>query len=279
MSRKDKSKKLILIGAGVFLAVGVIAGSAWWWQNSQFSPNIVAIADGQEVTELETMKIIGGMGKFGEKKFSDLAEQERIAVVREIVAQKKILDLAKKHTIDQNPDVKQRIQDFTETLMREAFLMQTAVGSISEEAIKKHYQTLSDDLKGKEEIHVRHILVKSEKEARDVLKALESKEFAEVARAHSLDAASAPNGGDLGYIIAGKMVESFDKAVNNLKKGKVSEPVQTPFGWHIIKMEDRRDAKPAPYERVKERIRQDLAQRNVRVYIENLVKDVKIELK
>ena len=108
-----------------------------------------------------------------------------------------------------------------------------------------------------EEVHARHILVKTEDEAKDVIKQLDAgKDFAELAKEKSTDP-NKDDGGDLGYFTRGRMVKEFEDAAFSLEKGTYSKtPVKTDFGYHVIKVEDKRDAPPPPFEQVQDQVRQ-----------------------
>jgi peptidyl-prolyl cis-trans isomerase SurA len=122
---------------------------------------------------------------------------------------------------------------------------------------------------GVQQTHVRHILLRareglSEAEARQRLRGLRDRlaagtDFAELAKAHSEDA-SASKGGDLGWIAAGDTVPEFEKVMNSLKDGEVSEPTQTPFGWHLVQVIERRSDEPS-IDRKKIAARQTIRQR------------------
>jgi peptidyl-prolyl cis-trans isomerase C len=131
----------------------------------------------------------------------------------------------------------------------------------------------------KQEFHARHILVKDEAQAKDIIAQLgKGAKFEALATKYSTDAGSAKNGGDLGWFKPDMMVKPFSEAVSKLAKGEVTkEPVQTQFGWHVIKLEDTRAMTPPPFETVKDRLSQFVQQRKVHDYIDSLRQAAKIE--
>ena len=164
-------------------------------------------------------------------------------------------------------DIAKKLAYFRKKIMMEALLTKVAKEATSDAAAKKFYddkvaEIKASDAKAKaappeEEVHARHILVKTEDEAKDIIKQLDAgKDFAELAKEKSTD----PNkseGGDLGYFTRGRMVKEFEDAAFTLEKGTYSKtPVKTDFGYHIIKVEDKRDAAPPPFEQVKDQVRQ-----------------------
>ena len=130
----------------------------------------------------------------------------------------------------------------------------------------------------KTEYHARHILVPTKEKADALIKKLKGgAKFEDVAKAESTDN-SKTNGGDLGWFTTNHMVKPFGDAVKNLKKGEMTqEPVQTQYGWHIIKLEDTRDVTPPPFEQVKAQVQKNLVQKKLLAYIDDLKKNAKIE--
>jgi peptidyl-prolyl cis-trans isomerase C len=150
---------------------------------------------------------------------------------------------------------KRRFAMMRNKVLMETLLQQTAQKSISDEAMHKVYDDAIKQMTPEEEVHARHILVKTEDEAKAVLADVKKgTDFAEVAKAKSTEPGADKSGGDLGYFTKEQMVPEFAEAAFKLDKGKVSEPVKTQFGWHIIKVEDKRK-KPVPtYDQVKDQL-------------------------
>ena len=129
----------------------------------------------------------------------------------------------------------------------------------------------------KTEYHARHILVASKEQAEQLIKKLQSgAKFEDIAKANSTDGSKA-NGGDLGWFTLARMVKPFGDAVKGLKKGEITtQPVQTQFGWHIIKLEDTRDVTPPPFEQVKSQLSNAVMQKKLQAYVEELKKTATI---
>ncbi|MBU2534294.1 MAG: peptidylprolyl isomerase [Alphaproteobacteria bacterium] len=161
--------------------------------------------------------------------------------------------------------------------LREAFFEKNIQAGITEEESKKFYAEQAANAKGGAQIRARHILVKTEEKAKEIYEMVaHDGDFAELAKKHSTGP-SGPNGGDLGYFGEGQMVPEFSKAAFALKVGEVSLPVKTKFGWHLIKLEDRRESSFPPYEQLKDRIVDHLARMKTREVTAELRKDAKIE--
>jgi peptidyl-prolyl cis-trans isomerase C len=132
----------------------------------------------------------------------------------------------------------------------------------------------------KTEYHARHILVATKEKAEQLIKKLKGGgKFEDVAKAESTDN-SKTSGGDLGWFTASRMVKPFADAVKGLKKGETTpEPVQTQYGWHIIKLEDTREVTPPPFEQVKAQVTKNLIQKKLVAYVEEMKKTAKIDKK
>ncbi|ADR36298.1 PpiC-type peptidyl-prolyl cis-trans isomerase [Oceanithermus profundus DSM 14977] len=143
---------------------------------------------------------------------------------------------------------------------------------ISEAATRMLYLLDREAYAEPEQICTAHILVPSREEAEDVIARLKGgADFAELAREVSQDPGSAPRGGDLGCVALGRFVPEFERAALALQPGQVSEPVQTQFGWHVIRMNDRRPARVLPYEEVRGQIRAKIEGLAIERFVKNLV--------
>lgn len=149
---------------------------------------------------------------------------------------------------------------------------------LSDEAVKERYAVEVAQAKDEKETKASHILLKTKADAEAVIKDLDAgKDFAELAKAKSTGP-SGPQGGDLGYFKAGQMVPEFDQVAFSLEKGAYTkEPVKSQFGWHVIKVFDRRAVQPEPFEVASQRIRGELARDLSAKFIEKLRGEAKIE--
>ncbi|PVB61589.1 peptidylprolyl isomerase [Labrenzia sp. 011] len=186
---------------------------------------------------------------------------------------------AREDGLDQDPDF-QRQLDFLELqALRNAYLAQKIGGTISEDDVKAAYDAQFADFEGAEEMHARHILVKEKAEAEALVAELDGgADFAELAREKSTGP-SGPNGGDLGFFKSGQMVKPFEEAVMTLEPGGYTkEPVETQFGWHVIKLEEkRREEKPA-LEEVGDSLRQQIFRERYQARMAELKDTMKVEI-
>jgi len=148
---------------------------------------------------------------------------------------------------------------------------------VDEASIKAEYDKLKAQM-GDKDYNAQHILVKTEQEAKDIIARLDKGEdFSKIAKDKSLDTGSKEKGGDLGWFSPAGMVKPFADAVAGLQKGKFTEsPVQSQFGWHVIKLNDIRASQPPAYEKVKDGIQQDLQQRQLAKLVSDLRAKAKI---
>jgi len=151
---------------------------------------------------------------------------------------------------------------------------------ITEKEMKTYFEKNKDSFDQKEQVKASHILVKDEATAKKVKKELDNgKDFAELAKKYSTDKSNAATGGELGYFAKGEMAEEFEKAAFSLKIDEVSEPVKTEFGYHIIKVSDKKAAKAAEYEEHKKEIKEKLMDEKIQAEYPNWLKEKKADYK
>jgi peptidyl-prolyl cis-trans isomerase C len=215
---------------------------------------VIAKINGVEVTKSELDLAEGNI----DPQLSQLpADQKALAALSAIVDAKVIAEKAKAEKLDETADFKLRLQFILDRELHNTYFKKHIVDAVTDAELKARYDTEVAKLPKEEEIHARHILVKTEDEAKTIIKELDAgKDFAELAKAKSTDP-NKSDGGDLGYFKKGQMVPEFETAAFALEKGKYSKtPVKTQFGYHVIKVEDKRIAPPPPFDKVKEQVKQ-----------------------
>ncbi len=136
--------------------------------------------------------------------------------------------------------------------------------SITEEEIKDYFETYKDTLSQKEQVRASHILVETEEKAKEVKeKLLAGGDFAEIAKEYSQDINNKDLGGDLGFFSRGEMLPTFENAAFALEIGEISDPVQTDYGFHIIKVEEKKEEKEANFEENKDKIKDILLEEKI----------------
>ncbi len=196
-------------------------------------------------------------------------------LLERMVDSRLLLAEAKKQKLDQSDDFKQREARSDERILTDMVLRAKVKSMITDDKVKAKYDSI-DKSKIEEEVKAAHILVKTEAEAKDIIAQLaKGGDFAKLAAEKSADKGSAAQGGELGYFTKSKMVPEFAKAAFAMKVGETSKtPVKTDFGYHVIKVEDRRKI---TMEELKPAIENMMADEMANQYIEGLRKDAKIE--
>ena len=235
----------------------------------------VAIVNGHEIkvseVQMATDDIIG--------QLPDLPPKLRYPFVVEFLIERHLLaQLAVKEGIADTDEYKRRLALYQAKALRDAYFFQKIRPQVTEEQIKAAYDEESAKVAQTERVRARHILLATEKEALDILARLKAGEkFEDLAKKYSLDG-SKDYGGDLGYFTAPEMVAEFSKAAFALKVGEISQPVKTDFGWHVIKLEDRKLGAAQPYDQVKSAIRSVLLRKKVQETMDELRKTAKVEV-
>ncbi len=214
---------------------------------------VVAKVGGVEVRQSEIDLATAGL----DPQLANLPpEQKKVAALSAIIDVKVLAAGATKEGLENDELFKQRVAFLTERELHNAYFKKHVVDAITPEEVKARYEKEIAAIEPQEEVKARHILVKTEQEAKDVIAALDGgKDFAELAKEKSTDAAA--EGGDLGYFTKGRMVPEFEVAAFALEKGAYTkEPVKTQFGYHVILVEDKRNQAPPTLEQVEPQVRQ-----------------------
>ncbi len=205
-------------------------------------------------------------------------DNAKAAVINKLVAQELLIQEAQKAGIEKRADYISSHELMTRELLVRTYLQDfVKKNPIDEATVKAEYDKLKAQM-GDKEYSAQHILVKTEQEAKDIIARLDKNEdFAKIAKEKSQDPGSKDKGGDLGWFSPAGMVKPFADAVVALQKGKyTSAPVQSQFGWHVIKLNDTRASQPPAYEKVKDGIQQDLQQRQLAKLVNDLRAKAKI---
>ena len=204
-------------------------------------------------------------------------EQKRDYLINYLVDVVVMSQAAEQQKLADRPEVKHRLAFDRKRLLMESMLQDAGRAALSDAAEHAVYDEAIKQAKGEEEVHARHILVPTEDEAKAILAQLRGgADFATVAKEKSKDPGAA-EGGDLGYFTKEQMVPEFATVAFKLDKGQLSDPVKTQFGWHIIKVEDKR-MKPTPtFDQVKSQIENYVAHRAQAQLVEKLRSAANIE--
>lgn len=199
-------------------------------------------------------------------------------LLEELIQRELLIQQAVQKQLDKTPEVIERMATVRNSLLSQAALQDyLKANPVTDEEIKAEYDSKMANMGS--EYKARHILVKTEDEAKKLIAELEKGgDFTALAKKHSIDPMGS-EGGDLGWFTADRMVPPFSEAVVALENGKFSKtPVQTQFGWHVILREESRALTPPPFDAVKEQIRPMLQRQKAQAMIESLRKNAKVEV-
>lgn len=184
-------------------------------------------------------------------------EQKRVAALSGAIDVKLLAKDAVAEGMKDTEDFKKRMDYIADRELHNTYFRKYVVDAVTADEVKARYEKEIAALPKQEEVHARHILVKTEEEAKAVIAELDGgKDFAEIAKEKSEDS-NKSDGGDLGWFTKGRMVPEFEEAAFGLEKGAYTKtPVKSQFGFHVIKLEDRRDVQPPALDQVEQQVRQ-----------------------
>lgn len=199
------------------------------------------------------------------------------ALLDSMINNRLAFDQGKKDGVDKTPEVRQALADIEQQLVVKAWMGKKLKAAVTDEAVKQAYDKFLAEYKPVEEVRARHILTESEESAKVVIDDLKKgADFTETAKAKSKDPSAKQNGGDLGYFTKDEMVPQFAEAAFAMKPGELSAaPVKSQFGWHVIKLEDRRMSSPPSFEQAQPAVREKVAEDTA----EKLVSDLRAKAK
>lgn len=271
----------------------LIAGAAY---GEEVNP-VVGKAGDHVLRQTDLERVIANLTPEAQQKFQ--GEREQASLVNQILLTRVLATEARKERFDRKPEVKEQLSYVVDQFLGQEYLRKVVVATVTvaDEELKKYYREHEKDFMVPERVKVSHIYVAAAQDAPAEVKAKarakadkvsdllkKGGDFAALAREYSEDAESAANGGDLGYLSPGKTnSEAFEQAVFALKAGDLSPVVETPFGYHLIKVEERQEKRVASFDETREYISSILKaqaeQKKAQDYLEKLAKDAGLEVR
>jgi peptidyl-prolyl cis-trans isomerase C len=251
MMFRFRSALLASLSLAAAVALNAAAAQA---QDSKPADTVVATIAGETITEADLTQAMADL----DQQFARLPEeQKRAAALSAIIEIKLLANEARAKGLDKSEEFQRRMAFLQQRALHSEVIENEVAGKITDEDIRKRYDAEIADTPPTNEVHARHILVKTKEEADAIVKQLDGgAKFEDIAKEKSSDPGSGAQGGDLGWFGAGQMVPEFEKAAFALEVGSYTkEPVQSQFGWHIIKLEDKRAKQPPAFDEVKEQFR------------------------
>jgi peptidyl-prolyl cis-trans isomerase C len=241
---------------------------------------VVMKVNGQDVSSAEVLKLWNGLFPEGAAPKFDTAQPDmRDRILRAVIAEKLLYGEAMKQGVDKSAKFQAELEDIKKKLMVRSFLDAKTGDLITDADLKREYDTMTAGKKDEKQVRARHILLANEEDAKAAKKKLdEGKKFEDVAKDFSKDPGSAKQGGDLGFFTRDKMVKEFSDAAFAMKKGEVSAPVKSAFGWHIIKVEEITTVPLPKFSEVKEQMKAKLQEKKLNDYIGGLVKSAEVKV-
>ena len=240
-ARRARALAAAVAAALLFAPVGAFA-----------EDKVVAKVNGRDITESDLAYAEAEVG-------ADLgnlpAATKKRVLVEYLIETNLFAAAAESEKLSSGPDFDKRLAYWRQRAMRDAFFDKTVRNAVSDASAKRIYESQVKAIPVEEELQARHILVDGEDKAKELAdKVAKGEDFAKLAKENTNDGGSREDGGMLGFFGKGQMVPEFEQAAFALKKGEVSKPVKSQFGWHVIKLEDRRAKPPPSYDDVKDRI-------------------------
>lgn len=258
-------KPILSIAAVAVLSLSTTLASA---QN-------VAVVNGKPVPSSRVEMLAAQLAKSGRP----VTDEVRVQIKEEVIVREIFMQEAQKRGLSASEDVKAQMELARQTiLIRELFADFQKKNPVTDAELKAEYDKFVAANSGKE-YKARHILLEKEDEAKDIVARLKKGEkFDELAKKMSKDPGSGAKGGDLDWANASSYVAEFSQAMVKLEKGQLTqEPVKSQFGWHVIQLDDTRDAKLPPFEELKPQISQQKTQEKLATFQEDLRKAAKVK--
>lgn len=272
------SKKICKLGS-LFIVIFFLSGYHNALSQTHEKDRPLAEMNGEIITVKEFMERIGQLPPFLRETLE--TEEGKRRALEHVIVWRLIFQDALLKGVDKKPEVEARITAAREQIIIWEYLKQQASekAAIPEKVLQEYYVKNREEFKLSEAIKVSQILVGSEKEAQEILEELKKgADFSKLARERSLDP-SRRNGGQMGWLERRVMDLDFAEAAFALKKGGMSGVVHTQFGYHIIRVDDKRPPEYAEYDKVKEQIREKMTRKQAQERVEQIKKDLRVKAK
>jgi peptidyl-prolyl cis-trans isomerase C len=276
LKRKNTKKTKLIKLFAVITVISAISYAAVSTFHQKNHDPVIAKINKQKIYKSEITKKISETfireAKNNIPQIENLPPEIIETFAKEIYFEKELTSVAKSE-ITKKDALQNKVRDAENKAIRDTYLDFIMTERVSDDRVKDKYIELVNELAGKKEYSISHIVFNNENDANKIWKELQNQKskktsngksvsnvgkFSELAKKYSIDKESTPNGGDLGYILENNLINEISTAVVNMTKDQISKPIKTKFGWHIIKINDVRDAKPMPFEEVKQNIKERL---------------------
>jgi peptidyl-prolyl cis-trans isomerase C len=243
-----------------------------------FAAISIATVNGKTITEKDLMGALTGLNE-GQKANVMKDPNSRKQVLSNVIDQEVLVTEAEKEKLDQDQEYKDALANFRKQYLTSKVLQKNLANKVTDSTAKKYYEAhksrYSSDL-----VHAQHILVSDEQQAREIMKKAKepNADFQELAEKNSKDPSVKNNRGDLGFFGRDKMVPEFTEPAFEAKEGQIIGPIKTQYGYHIIKVIEKKIGKPLDYAEVEYRVRSDLRNEIAQNYVNQLRSQAKVQV-
>ncbi len=270
---KPASRNAFTLSAATGLLLATLA-----WTIPSFAADsdpVLARVNGSEIHESDLKLAEDELGPSLPAQMDPATRRE--SLLNYLIDMKVVAKAADDRKLADSDDFKRHLEFARQRLLMDTLLNADGKAALTDDAEHKVYDDAVKQVATEQEVHARHILVETEDEAKQVVQELKNgADFAELAKKKSKDP-GASDGGDLGFFTKDQMVPEFSAVAFSLEPGKISDPVKSQFGWHVIKVEEKRNRKPPDFEQVKPQIENYLTRKAQGATVEKLRADAKVE--
>jgi peptidyl-prolyl cis-trans isomerase C len=263
--------KIRNIGLVAAMSVITLAGLS----SVSFAAVELAKVGSKTITDAEMKALVGNIPE-GQKSQINGDPDIKARMMENLVVEELFVQAAEKEGIAKDKDYQTALERTRRQLLAQRFLQKSVQPKINEANLKAFFEK-NKARYSQDEVHAHHVLLKTEDEAKEVYKkAKAGDDFEVLAQKFSKDPSAAQNKGDLGFFTRSRMVPQFAEKAFSMKPGEISEPVKTPFGWHIIKVVEKKAGKPVKFEDVKDQVKSDFQNESINELIASLKKSSKV---
>lgn len=254
------------------LALAALLGA-----NSAHASIELAKIGSKSLTDADVKTLMGAIPDAQKQQLNNDAEVKTRMVDNMVVEELFVLE-AEKTGITKDKEFTQALERARRQLLAQRYLQKSIQPKVTDGNVKAFFDK-NKNRYSQDEVHAFHVLLKTEKEAKEVYdKAKGGEDFEVLAKKYSKDPSAAQNMGDLGFFTRSRMVPPFADAAFSMNKGEISQPVKTPFGFHVIKVVDKREGKAVKFDEVKDQVRSDYQNESINELIANLKKNNKVTI-
>jgi len=246
-------------------------------QNEPANPNdpVIARVNGVEIRQSDLTLAEDDFGQEMQGAPPEMKREQLIAYLTDVIL---VAQESEKKNFSDNPDFKRRLAFTRNKLLMGALLQDHAKTAATEEEMRKVYEDALKQMGEQEEVRASHILVETEDEAKAIVEQIKGgADFAALAKEKSKDPGSAPNGGALDFMGKNELVPEFAEVAFKMYPGQTSNPVKTQFGWHVIRLEEKRTKQPPTFDQLKDRIEAFVVRKAQAEMVAKLREGAKIE--